>query len=211
MKILSHRGMWESKEQQNTLSAFKLSFMEGIGIETDLRDYLGEIVISHDIPTKQSITLEDLLISYKSMDDNSIFLALNIKSDGLHRLVNNLLKKYQIDNYFVFDMSIPDSFGYMKQDLKFFMRQSEFEKEVILYDNSNGVWLDCFESEWYSNDLIQNHLDNNKKVAIVSPELHKRNHINFWENLKKCNFINNENILLCTDFPSKANSFFNSL
>jgi hypothetical protein len=211
MKILAHRGNWESKEKQNTLEAFNSSFSHGIGIETDLRDYLGQIIISHDIPKSQPISFEDLLLNYISFGDNSIALALNIKSDGLQTQVYDLLKKYQIENYFVFDMSIPDTFGYMKQELNFFVRQSEFEKDPIFYEKSIGIWLDCFESEWYSNELIVSHLNNSKKVAIVSPELHKRNHIDFWNKLKLCNLAQTENVLLCTDFPSEANIFFNSL
>lgn len=211
MKILSHRGYWQSKEKQNTLEAFSSSFSRGMGIETDLRDYLGQIIISHDLPKSKPISFEDLLLNYISIGDNSVALALNIKSDGLQTHIYDLLKKYQIENYFVFDMSIPDTLGYMKQELKFFVRQSEFEKDPVFYEKSSGIWLDCFESEWYSNELIKSHLDNSKKVAIVSPELHKRNHIDFWNKLKMCNLAKSENILLCTDFPTEANIFFNSL
>ena len=35
-------------------------------------------------------------------------LALNIKSDGLQVKLKNLLELYNIQNYFVFDMSAPE-------------------------------------------------------------------------------------------------------
>lgn len=41
MIILSHRGLWNKSSEQNTLEAFNLSFENGFGVETDLRDYGG--------------------------------------------------------------------------------------------------------------------------------------------------------------------------
>lgn len=211
MKILSHRGKWELKNDQNTMKSFISSFKEGMGIETDIRDFMGEIVISHDVPTSRSLLLEDVLINYNLFKDETIFLALNVKSDGLYSHVNELLRKHDIINYFVFDMSIPDTLGYMNEKLKFFVRQSEFELEPNLYNQANGIWLDSFHSEWYDIQLIQNHLDQNKFVAIVSPELHKREYMDFWKKLKSINLEKSNNIFLCTDFPNEANLFFNSI
>ena len=48
MIIISHRGIGFRKEQ-NTLGAFAECFKSGFGIETDIRDYNGKLVVSHDI------------------------------------------------------------------------------------------------------------------------------------------------------------------
>ncbi len=46
MKFLSHRGFWKTKKEQNTLVAFKKSFMDGFGCELDIRDCEGQLVIN---------------------------------------------------------------------------------------------------------------------------------------------------------------------
>ena len=61
MEILSHRGYWQCPEEKNQEVAFSRSFDLGFGCETDLRDYGGEIVISHDMATGGELTFEKLL------------------------------------------------------------------------------------------------------------------------------------------------------
>ena len=60
MKILSHRGYWNEQINKNSSESFTHSFKKGFGTETDLRDFKGEIVISHDIPE------QDNLVSFES-------------------------------------------------------------------------------------------------------------------------------------------------
>lgn len=52
IKILAHRGFWKEETEKNTKIAFERAFNSGFGIETDLRDIKGEIVISHNMPQK---------------------------------------------------------------------------------------------------------------------------------------------------------------
>ena len=86
MEVIAHRGFWEKKEDQNTLNSFRFALKKGFGIETDLRDHAGEIIISHDIPVKAHISLDIFLKDYSHITDGlntRPTLALNIKSDGL--------------------------------------------------------------------------------------------------------------------------------
>jgi len=211
MQIISHRGYWNLVTEKNTIIAFERSFKLGFGTETDIRDFNGELVISHDIPNssiEQLIYVDDFFKLYKSIGNN-LPLALNIKSDGLQEMLKNLIIKYDISNYFVFDMSIPDTLGYMKRDIKYFSRQSEFEIMPSLYKECKGVWLDEFVNHWITPEIIEEHLKINKLVCIVSPELHGRNNIQEWANYK--NFITNqfsENLILCTDNPEDAKKYF---
>ncbi|MCK5347159.1 MAG: hypothetical protein KAR20_27305, partial [Candidatus Heimdallarchaeota archaeon] len=108
MLILSHRGCWKRDEEKNMPSAFKRSFNLGFGTELDVRDYCGRLVISHDIPDSESMDFKTLLEVYCEFD-KGLSLAINIKADGLQKLLLDLLNEYQIENYFVFDMSVPDS------------------------------------------------------------------------------------------------------
>lgn len=205
MKIISHRGFWKSNHEKNKLVSFERTINNNFGTETDLRDYKGEIVISHDIPLENSIKLDLILQLFK---ESQLTLALNIKSDGLSKILFDKLKKYNIKDYFFFDMSIPDTINYIKDGLNVFIRQSEYENDLAFYDEIDGIWLDSFESIWYNKDLIFTHLKNKKKVCIVSSELHGRDYTDHWELIKSWKLSDNENLLLCTDFPQRANLFF---
>ena len=201
MQVLSHRGYWKDKCEKNTEIAFDRSFSLGFGTETDLRDYNGEIVISHDIPTGNELTFPQMLEIYNKYD-NTLPLALNIKSDGLQEKIKSTLQQYNITNYFLFDMSVPDHIVSLKNGLVCYTRHSEYE-DCPLYEKSAGVWVDCFDGDWIDEKIINQHLNNNKKVCIVSPELHGREHLSAWEKYKGCN------AMLCTDVPELAKEFFN--
>ena len=210
MQIISHRGLWKANDEKNKLSALKRSFDFGFGTETDIRDLNGELIISHDMPninTKDLVKLEDFFKAYKNID-NELLLALNIKSDELQEDIDLLLKKHNIKNYFLFDMSIPDSIKYLNKGLNVFFRQSEYENEVPLYNKIKGIWLDCFNSIWYDKELIERHLMNGKKLCLVSEELHNRPHRNLWELIKYWKLNRSNNVILCTDYPELANEFF---
>jgi hypothetical protein len=208
MLIISHRGFWKEKDEQNTLLSFQRSFENGYGIETDIRDYKGNLVISHDVPDKNAILLSELLHLHKSYQ--GLKLALNIKSDGLQDRLYSALNKFDTTNYFLFDMSIPDGLEYIEKDLKIFTRQSEYEKFPAYLELSEGVWLDEFHSHWVSNEVITDYLTINKDLCIVSPELHGRDYKNEWSDYKKINFkLGKGELMLCTDFPDSAKNFFN--
>jgi hypothetical protein len=208
MELLSHRGFWKTADQKNTKEANELSFKNGWGIETDIRDYNEELVISHDIATNNSYTTEFLFDQYRNAGIKST-LALNIKADGLSKLLLLLLEKYNISNYFVFDMSVPETLRYLDAEMNVFIRCSEFEKpDETLYDRSNGIWLDIFKSVWYDRDFVNLHITNQKKIAFVSPELHGRDEPKLWEMIKENNWHSSRDIMLCTDLPDAAIQYF---
>lgn len=206
MIIISHRGFWVSPGEKNTEKALRNSFNSGFGLETDIRDYNSEIVISHDIPHNNILKLNLLFELYY---DTNLFLALNIKSDGLQEILFKSISDYKISSYFVFDMSIPETKRYVNMGFNVFCRQSEYETNVPFYSDIKGIWLDAFEDIWYNEDLILDHLDRGKKVCIVSSELHNRDHLDHWRFLDSINLNKNENLILCTDYPQEAMDFFN--
>ena len=106
MKIISHRGFWIEQNEKNTKIAFQRSFSNGFGIETDVRDYCGDLVISHDIPISPKITFDDF-VSF--IEDKNQTLAINIKSDGLVKMLVEKVIKYELKDVFVFDMSVVSS------------------------------------------------------------------------------------------------------
>ncbi len=211
MNILSHRGYWNISAEKNTLIAFKRSFSNGFGTEMDVRDYQGELVISHDIANKKNVSLESFFKLYKTFD-NELFIALNIKADGLQLKIKKLLDHYKIFNYSVFDTSVPDGLGYLKYNIKLFTRQSEYEKEPSFYESAVGVWLDEFHDQWIDKKIIKFHKKNNKKICIVSPDLHNREHLKGWERFKQIEKeLGMNDLIICTDHPEEARRFFDAV
>ena len=208
MKILSHRGYWKSEKEKNNRAAFERSFDMGFGIETDLRDHSGTIVISHDMPVGNEIKFQELLdlASEFNCQRKSLTLALNIKADGLQRKIACMMAQHKTIEYFVFDMSIPDMRLYVENGLPTYTRISDIEKHPALFDESKGIWLDNFSKEtWFSEGDIAGLLSK-KKVCIVSSELHNNDPMALWEMLVP--ICCDDNLSLCTDNPEQAFEFF---
>jgi len=209
VQIIAHRGFWHSESEKNTSIAFIRALEHGFGIETDFRDLNGSLVVSHDVPVNGAMKVEEFINLYKKLPVSAP-MALNIKCDGLYALVKKLIADSGMANYFVFDMSVPDTRGYIAEQIPVFTRLSEYETAPAFLEQSRGVWLDAFESEWYDAAVIKNLLDCNKQVAIVSPELHRRPHLKLWQFLKENYLHQNTLVSLCTDFPLEAKEYFNA-
>lgn len=209
MIILSHRGYWRNAEEKNTRIAFERSFIMGFGTETDIRDCNSRLVISHDMPNAKSMCLEVFFEIYKGYQ-SSLPLALNIKADGLQAELGRLLDEYNVDNYFVFDMAVPDGLLYVRQKFRTYTRHSEYELLPPYYELADGVWLDEFNGHWVSDKVIEQHLAQQKDLCIVSPDLHRRDFQQEWQQYKQLETkIGKDKIMLCTDFPDQAQEYFN--
>lgn len=204
MKFLSHRGYWKTAAEKNTEIAFTRSFSLNFGTETDVRDANNELCISHDIATGNELSF-DAFLQLANTNSAPLTLALNVKADGLARPMRRVLDAYPALDCFVFDMSVPDMRSYFEAGIPVFTRMSEVERQPVWLDRSAGVWLDGFESEWYETAFIEELLKQ-KRVCVVSPELHGRSHLVFWERIK--HLVNESRLMLCTDYPQEAAKFF---
>ncbi|WP_241576809.1 hypothetical protein [Rosenbergiella collisarenosi] len=209
MILISHRGYWLNPSEKNSMVAFKRSFSQGYGTETDIRDFNGELVISHDIPNERCMSFEDFMKLFILYDDN-LPLALNIKSDGLSEKIFEYIKFYKIENYFCFDMSVPETIRYLDAGLNVFVRRSEYEVDNDLFVSSKGVWLDNFYQESLDEKNLMSYLESGKKVCIVSPELHRRDEKLMWANIRALSnsTYRSEQLMLCTDKLEKAGEVF---
>lgn len=202
MRILSHRGYWKQPAERNSLAAFERSFGLGFGTETDVRDLAGELVISHDMPTGSPMRLADFL---SLVCDAALPLAINIKADGLAQELAREFAGRGLD-WFAFDMSVPDLRMHLNAGNPVFVRMSEVEREPGWIEEAQGVWLDSFGREWYDAALVASLLGAGKRVCVVSPELHRREHTALWNMLAP--LARHESLMLCTDFPELAQDFF---
>lgn len=208
MKIISHRGYWLNASEKNTSIAFERSFSLGFGTETDIRDSLGRLIISHDMPSGKEQGFDEFLASASRYAEKTkpMTLAFNIKADGLADLLAAQLADYPQLDGFVFDMAVPDMRQYFNSGVPVFTRMSEVERNPSFLNRAAGVWLDAFESEWYDKDVIANLISSGKRVCIVSPELHGRLYLSHWQNLR--DWCNTDQVILCTDKPEEARSYF---
>lgn len=124
--IIAHRGLWLEHREQNTEEAFQRALKNGFGIETDIRDCCGEVVISHDLPVSNCMDLDYFLAMCSLKPD--LVLALNVKADGLQ---NKVLNSDIRNSHFFFDMSVPDMLGYKQHGLKFYTRYSDIESSTV--------------------------------------------------------------------------------
>ena len=209
MNILAHRGFWENAQDKNTLKSLFLALDLGFGIETDIRDYNGKLVISHDVANATSPCLESFL-KYFSKRRSENFLALNIKSDGLAKQLADLLKEYTISNYFCFDMSIPETLNYLSVGLNIATRISEYETENFLTLKGQAIWLDGFHELKLDTDKLSNWLIDGKKVCVVSSELHGREPLKLWQGISTLplKISQHPNFMLCTDHPSRLKEIY---
>ena len=203
MEILSHRGYWVDSAERNTAAAFERSFDLSYGTETDVRDLLQQLVISHDPAAEDSMPFADMLALVGS---RALPLALNVKADGLAHSMREALDFAGVETAFVFDMAVPDMRSYFSAGIPVFTRMSEVEGEAVWLDRAAGVWLDAFEYLWYDREVLLRLLDADKRVCVVSPELHGRDYQPAWDLLAE--FASSPNLMLCTDKPEDATRYF---
>jgi glycerophosphoryl diester phosphodiesterase len=207
--IIAHRGYWLEPNEKNTLASFRRAMDSGFGIETDFRDYHGDLVVEHDLSSKDSISAGKF---FDVCRGTTLPLALNVKSDGLQTLISDYTSQGGVNNYFCFDASIPDSLGYLKHRIPFYARMSEFENwNERLYCQVNGIWLDQFVNNWFDERFLLELLGKVNNICMVSPELHKRPHLSLWELVRR--IMRNgtdlqKKVSICSDFPKEAELFF---
>lgn len=205
MEILAHRGFWKTPSERNTPQAFDRAVAGGYGIETDIRDDRGRLVIAHDMPRGGEQPFVEVA---RLCAAASVTLAINIKSDGLAAAIEAVLGGIPRMSAFCFDMSGPETLQYQRRGLPFYTRLSDIEPAPVLLHDAAGIWLDAFHSEWYAPDTIASLVQQGKRVAVVSPELHRRPHGEFWAALRQAAIHRLPQVALCTDFPDEAARFF---
>jgi glycerophosphoryl diester phosphodiesterase len=203
MEILAHRGVWADLAERNTLPAFERAFARGWGAEIDVRDLDGELVVSHDAPVRGALALAAVVDAYRAAGSGGR-LAINVKADGLQPALTEALAAIPPSSWFTFDMSVPDAVVSLRHGLPIYTRHSDVEPEPVLYDAAEGVWLDDFGGGWLTEERVAAHLAAGKRVAVVSPELHGRDHAQAWGDWRTWSVWSHPNLALCTDVPDEA-------
>ncbi len=167
----------------NTIKKLKETPTE-CGIEIDIRPYLNTLILNHE-PFETGIELDQFLKEY-----NHKLLILNVKSEGIEERVLELVKKYNIKNYFFLDVTPPFIFKMINKGIKeIAVRFSEFESIETCLNLKNKVdWvfidnLTHLPTENESFHLLSKYF----KLCIVSPELLKRDEVDETKKILKLN------------------------
>lgn len=190
--ILAHRGLWTKKSDQNSHLAISTALNSGFAVESDFRDFFGDFVISHDLPSRDNSLLFDVSWSeYR--------IAYNIKSDGLSPYFQRVLQSMNDTNSFVFDGSIPEMFKMRTLGIPHALRLSEYERELSW--DVKFVWVDGFNEDWWLENTKILSLLESRHVIFVSPELHGREHERAFNWFSELRMNESLNFSVCTDYP----------
>ena len=140
------------------------------GVEIDLRDNVdGKIYINHD-PFILGEDFEEYLKKYSHGT-----MILNIKSERIELKILELLKRYNIKEYFFLDSSFPMIKLLSDQGEKnIALRYSEYEGFDTLekmQGKIDWVWVDCFTKLPIDNEIYRKIKNMGYKLCLVSPEL----------------------------------------
>lgn len=140
------------------------------GVELDLRDGLdGRIYIQHN-PFEAGEDFEEYLKCYKHK-----IMILNVKSERIELKILELLKKYDVKNYFFLDSTFPMiKLLSDKGERNIAIRYSEYEGMDTIENmagKANWVWVDTFSCLPLNNRSYLKIKELGYKLCLVSPEL----------------------------------------
>ena len=152
----------------NTINYLQ-SVPKEFGVEVDIRSFKNKVIISHE-PLLNGVEFEEW-ISFYEHD----FLILNVKEEGLEKYLLDILKKYNIKNFFFLDQSFPFLLKTIKSgEKRCAIRISEFESIDSAYNLAGKiewVWIDYFNKFPLSKNDFIGLKKLGYKICIVSPEI----------------------------------------
>ena len=88
IKIISHRGYWTNLDEKNQKNAFKRSWDHGFGIETDIRDFNQNLVISHDMASPNCLHIDDFFnLSHRVKKSFLLIFTMKISLPKIYRKI----------------------------------------------------------------------------------------------------------------------------
>ena len=190
MEVILHR--------RNTIQELMTTSTK-YGAEIDLRAFKNRIIVQHD-PFIKGEDFEKWIKFYKHGT-----LILNIKEEGIEFEVINILRKNNIENFFLLDQSFPYLLKLIKSgEYRTALRISKFESINNAFNlklKAKWIWMDYFERFYYEKEDVQKLKSYGYQICLVSPELlgYKKK-----ETIRISKKIINQDYLIdavCTKFP----------
>ena len=143
------------------------------GIEFDIRDSAGNIIVQHD-PFKGGQLFEEF-VSFCNPDK---FYIVNVKSEGIELEAIRILEDHGCHKFFLLDCSIPMIVKLGRiGETRIAARISEFESIdtlTHLRPYIQWVWVDVFTQLPLTEHIIEKLRTMDLKVCLVSPELQQQ-------------------------------------
>lgn len=140
------------------------------GIELDLRDYDGEVIVQHD-PFKSGELFKEYIKKVENRD-----LILNIKCERIEYHILHILNEANYTgNYFFLDSTFPMIYTLSNQgESNIALRFSEYEGIDILEQMQGKVkwvWVDVFKKLPLTKEICHKIKLMGYNICLVSPEL----------------------------------------
>jgi hypothetical protein len=161
--FIAHRINYLNKEIADDI------FSKYDGIEFDIRDFSGGLIIQHD-----AFLIGQPFIEFIKFCPSNKFYIINVKCEGIEEKIIEILHIYNINNYFFLDCNMPTINKLSKINTKIAGRISEYEsiENIIkIYNKITWVWIDVFSKFPITFDDYKILKKYNLKLCLVSPEL----------------------------------------
>jgi hypothetical protein len=143
-----------------------------LGIEVDVRLNNSQIICQHD-PLEPGELFTEWLSFFKHGT-----LIINVKEEGIERLILEILAEKKVSNFFFLDQSFPFLLKNANQGIRqAAIRVSEYESvstALKLAGLVDWVWVDIFTKFPLDTESIEALKSAGFKLCVVSPELHGR-------------------------------------
>ena len=196
MKIIKHRV--------NTIEELA-SVEPAYGVEIDLRNHNGELILAHDPFSADLVHFIDWLKFY-----HHDMIVLNIKEEGLETKILEVVSALNVQNFFFLDQSFPFLFKTLiSGESRTAIRFSDLESIDTVTRTLNmsvtkpkWLWIDSFSGEWSHLKELDKIKSLGLNVCLASPELHGRNlDLELREIRKSASARDIDSV--CTKFPEK--------
>lgn len=189
MKLISHRGLWYNKKEQNTINSFinAINSEKYVGFECDIRESKDKkYIINHNAFIKDSLIKKTNLEDLKSYNNPTLFDVLNLKTDKIKLIeikdininiekLNEILNKYSNDKIYV--MSFHNSVIE-----KLYKKKHNYKLGILNYilnsDDKYKYDFVCLLDNLTSLEKINKFLNNNIEVFIYGIFAKKMNYEN---------------------------------
>ena len=146
------------------------------GIEFDIRDSAGEIIVTHD-PYSKGCTFRayvDFLRQLPGCSDK--LYIVNVKSEGIELDAIHIMETAGLRNFFLLDCSFPriKALAFNHNESRLAIRVSEYEgtdTAIKISGRVGWIWLDVFTCLPICREDVEMLRSHGYKICLVSPEL----------------------------------------
>ena len=172
------------------------------GVEIDIRSYKEELVVVHD-PFQVGLKLIEWLQNY-----HHAFVIFNIKEEGLENSLIEILREYNIKDYFLLDVSFPATIDLIRnKESRIAIRVSDYESVETAFNLSgkaSWIWVDLFKDVFpLSYQEVKKLRAVGYSLCLVSPELWGRSKESI-NTIRQDMLTHNISVeAVCTKFPNE--------